>query len=191
MGWFCCVPGCSTRSERDKDVSFHRLPLRDKKLLKIWIYKIGRKNLPLSASTRVCSRHFIQSKNRKLRPDEYPTLNLPLVSTQVTQPRKRRSPKNRQPLEIDNTSESTESDDPEPTISVAILTDVTGKDLDALATECEQLKRSLEETRTKLKATEFRVDSLMTINKSSFTLDSHHIKCLKHALISLVRQYPI
>ena len=165
MGWFCCVPGCSTRSERDKDVSFHRLPLRDKKLLKIWIYKIGRKNLPLSASTRVCSRHFIQSKNRKLRPDEYPTLNLPLVSTQVTQPRKRRSPKNRQPLEIDNTSESTESDDPELTISVAILTDVTGKDLDALATECEQLKRSLEETRTKLKATEFRVDSLINDDK--------------------------
>ena len=95
MGWFCCVPGCSKRSERDKDVSFHRLPLHDKKLLKLWIHKIGRKNLRVGTSTRVCSRHFISSKGRKLRPDEYPTLNLPTLSTQITEPRKRKSPRER------------------------------------------------------------------------------------------------
>ena len=71
MGWFCCVPGCSKRYERDKDVSFHCLPLNNKKLLKVWIHKIGRKNLPVNTSTRVCIRHFIGSKGRKLRPDEY------------------------------------------------------------------------------------------------------------------------
>ena len=96
MGWFCCVPGCSKRSERDKDVSFHLLPRNDKKLLKLWIHKIGRKDLRVSASTRVCSRHFVSSKNRKVRPDEYPTLNLPTLSTQVTQQRKRKSPRKRE-----------------------------------------------------------------------------------------------
>ena len=91
MGWFCCVPGYSKRSERDNDVSFHRLPLKDKKLLKVWVHKIGRKNLQINSSTRVCSRHFIGSKGRKLRPDEYPTLNLPILPTQVTQPQRRKS----------------------------------------------------------------------------------------------------
>ena len=160
MGWFCCVPECSKRSDRDKDVSFHRLPLRNKKLLKIWIHKIGRKNLPLSTSTRVCSRHFICSRNRKLRPDEYPTLNLPALPTQVPQPRKRRSPKKREvqlPMENNNSSEGSEDGSPEPTNSVTTLTDVTGKDIEALNTECEQLKRSLEENQAKLKAAEFRV----------------------------------
>ena len=74
MGWFCYVPGCSKRSERDKDVSFHRLLINDKKLLKVWVHKIGRKNPPINSSTRICSRHFIGSKGRKLHPDEYPTL---------------------------------------------------------------------------------------------------------------------
>ena len=162
MGWFCCIPDCSKRSDRDKDMSFHRSPPHNKKLLKIWIYKIGRKNLPLSTSTRVCSRYFIQSKNRKLRPDEYPMLNLPVLATQVTQPRKRRSPKKRGvqlPTEKDSSSENSD-DSPEPTNSVTTSTDVTGKDIEALETECEQLKRSLEENQAKFKAAEFQVDSI-------------------------------
>ena len=64
-------------------------------LLKLWIHKIGRKDLRVSASTRVCSRHFVSSKGRKLRPNEYPTLNLPTLPTQVTQPRKQKSPRKR------------------------------------------------------------------------------------------------
>ena len=43
----------------------------------------------------------------------------------------------------------------EPTNSVATLTDVTGKDIEALGTKCEQLKRSLEENQAKLRANEF------------------------------------
>ena len=31
-GLLCCVPGCSKRSEHNKDVFFHRLPLHNKKL---------------------------------------------------------------------------------------------------------------------------------------------------------------
>ena len=37
---------------------------------------------------------------------------------------------------------------------------VTGQDIEALETECEQLKRSLEENQAKLKAVEFQVDSI-------------------------------
>ena len=89
MGWFCCVPGCSKRSEHDKDVSFHRLPHHDKKLLKLWIHKIGRKDLRVSTSTQVCCRDYIiLSKGQKLQPNEYPTLNLFTLPTQVTKPRK-------------------------------------------------------------------------------------------------------
>ena len=48
--------------------------------------------------------------------------------------------------------------------SVVISTDVpslvSSEDLDFLAAECENLKRELEETRAKLKATEFQIDVL-------------------------------
>lgn len=87
---FCAVPGCSNRSDRDTHVSYHRLPINKPALLKQWIHKIGRENLPILDSTRVCSEHFINSKGRKLRPDEYPTLKLPLLPMKVSAPPPRR-----------------------------------------------------------------------------------------------------
>ena len=87
---FCAVPGCSNRSDRGTNVSYHRLPINKPALLKQWIHKIGRENLPILDSTRVCSEHFINSKGRKLRPDEYPTLKLPLLAAQVSVPPPRR-----------------------------------------------------------------------------------------------------
>ena len=41
---------------------------------------------PDTYSTRICSEHFINSKGRKLWPDELPTLKLPLLLTQVSVP---------------------------------------------------------------------------------------------------------
>ena len=84
---FCAVPGCSNRSDRDTNVSYHHLPINKPALLKQWIHKIGRAILD---SIRVCSEHFINSKGRKLRPDEYLTLKLPLLATQVSVPPPRR-----------------------------------------------------------------------------------------------------
>ena len=80
----CCVPGCSSRSNREINLSYYRLPLQNKKLLKQWIHKIGRSNLPLNCSTRVCSRHFINAKGRKLRKDEVPSERLPILPTSTT-----------------------------------------------------------------------------------------------------------
>ena len=87
---FCAVPGCSNRSDRDKNFSYHRLPINKPLLLKQGIHEIGRENLPNLDSTRVCSEHFVNSKGRKLRPDEYPTLKLPQRPTQVSVPLPRR-----------------------------------------------------------------------------------------------------
>ena len=48
------------------------------------------KNLPINNDSRVCSAHFVSSTGSYLRPDEYPTLNLPVLTTPI---RKRKSPK--------------------------------------------------------------------------------------------------
>ena len=81
---YCSVPGCSSRSDRESSLSFHTLPLKNKILLKKWIHRIGRKSLPLKNNTRVCSKHFMNSQGRCLRPDEFPSENLPALPTQLT-----------------------------------------------------------------------------------------------------------
>ena len=58
---------------------YYGLPLKNKNLLKEWIHKIGRKNLPLNSSTRICSDHFLNASGRLLRKSEAPSQNLPLV----------------------------------------------------------------------------------------------------------------
>ena len=87
----CIVPGCGSRSDRDHDLSFHCLPLTNKPLLKQWLHQIGRKNAPVNQNSRVCSKHFKRSHMRKLRPDEYPTENLPRLATRATTSAPRRS----------------------------------------------------------------------------------------------------
>uniref|UniRef100_A0A0A9YRJ5 THAP domain-containing protein 9 n=1 Tax=Lygus hesperus TaxID=30085 RepID=A0A0A9YRJ5_LYGHE len=82
----CCVPGCSPPD--DEDLSYHRFPL-DKQAFKVWIQRIGWKQLELYEKGdvfrgfRVCSQHFTKnwftinsSKERVLRPGAVPTLFL-------------------------------------------------------------------------------------------------------------------
>ena len=95
----CCVPGCSNRSDRETDRSYHCLPLKDKPILRAWIHKIGRSNLSLKSNTRVCSDHFVNSCGRKLRPNEVPTQNLPKLTTSKASPKKRKLPAPRSPNE--------------------------------------------------------------------------------------------
>ena len=82
----CVVPGCGSRSDRDHQLSFHRLPPKNKTLLRQWLHHIGRKNVPLNNNSRICSRHFKNSHKRKLHSDEYPTENLPKLATRVSIP---------------------------------------------------------------------------------------------------------
>ena len=65
----CVVPGCSNRSDRERHLTYHSLPLKNDWLLKLWIHKIGRANLPLNNNSRVCSEHFVNPSGHKLRPD--------------------------------------------------------------------------------------------------------------------------
>ena len=91
MPQFCYVPGCSNCLDREKHLSYHRLPLKRKAILKKWIHRIGRKNLLLNEKMCVYSEHFLDSKRRHLRKDEVPLLKLPLLSTRVTEPTPRRA----------------------------------------------------------------------------------------------------
>ena len=84
MVHFCCVPGCSNRSSRERHLSYFALTLKNKKLLRNWIHKIGRMKLPINASTRVCSDHFLNATGCRLHPDEYPSVKLPVLSTTVS-----------------------------------------------------------------------------------------------------------
>jgi len=89
----CVVVGCSSRSERDKDVSFYRIPsirngrsqreheLSTKRRVG-WLAAISRDDLTeyCLEEGRVCSRHFISGKPAslfdELSPDWLPTQNL-------------------------------------------------------------------------------------------------------------------
>ena len=146
MVHFCCVPGCSNRSDRDCKFTYHRLPLKKKGILKQWIHKIGRKEPPLNESTQVCSRHFVNSKGRMLRPDEVPTLNLPTLATQVVVPSPRRPlvthPVQGRTIETHIVTEPAES--PVPTCKdVGVNTDLTMVMLDSMEEELKKVKRKL------------------------------------------------
>ena len=89
----CIVYGCSKRSDRDKDVSFYRIPAvrKDRGSAELelstrrregFIAAISRDDLTNSKieNGRICSRHFISSKPAdlydSLNPDWLPTLHL-------------------------------------------------------------------------------------------------------------------
>ena len=76
----CCIPGCSNRSDRETGLSYFKLPLNRKAILKQWIHVIRRTNLLINGSTCVCSIHFVNAAGRLLRPDKVPPLHLPVRS---------------------------------------------------------------------------------------------------------------
>ena len=57
MGKTCIAAGCRNTQD-DKALHFHSLPLKNDKLLKIWLSKLKLLNPPLHIGSRVCSAHF-------------------------------------------------------------------------------------------------------------------------------------
>ena len=57
MPHYCIVPLCNNWSGTP-GISFYRLPLKDSDLLKQWLVKIRRENVPLNEYLRVWSEHF-------------------------------------------------------------------------------------------------------------------------------------
>ena len=54
----CGAPGCTNRSEHDKNLSFHRIPKKEE-MRKRWLQKLQRKIIPKTLF--VCSDHFESS----------------------------------------------------------------------------------------------------------------------------------
>ena len=114
--------------------------------------------------TWVCSRHFILCKGWKLQQNEYPMLNLSTLSTQITMPRKQKSPKKVDIFftncrEWYNCCGETEAVN-ESVSSVATSTDVHGEDIEALVKECKLLRRKLSENESKLNSAQLRISSV-------------------------------
>ncbi|KAH7958884.1 hypothetical protein HPB49_006121 [Dermacentor silvarum] len=101
---YCSVPHCKSQSSRTKGVSFHQFP-SDAELVAKWLKNISRENLVVndkSASTVVCSRHFLSTdyvpgcQIRKLLPgvvptvfDEYPSYLVPSAKKPHKEPASR------------------------------------------------------------------------------------------------------
>lgn len=170
MVHFCAVPGCSNDSIRRPELSFHRLPLMKKKLLKVWVHKIGRKNLPLNNNTRVCSEHFVNSAQRRLRPDEYPSLKLPVLATSVTNPRKRKSPvKRSKPEELDVCLSSCSEDDsvqvPDSTSSKSCCTELTVHDITLMERQISEMKQEINDLKTENALLKFTLSNIADNDK--------------------------
>lgn len=64
----CCVPGCQSRSDKDKGVSFYRLPASNTELHYQWV-TTARLN-KVTKHSRICSIHFHNGKRDS--PDDVP-----------------------------------------------------------------------------------------------------------------------
>ena len=68
----CCVFGCTSHAGRDKGISFYRLPLSSRPLLKKWLRNMRTKTVLVNEHTRVCGLHFENKK--KSGPYDVPTI---------------------------------------------------------------------------------------------------------------------
>ena len=163
MVHFCAVPECNNNSNT-----------KDKKLIKIWIHKIGQKNLSLNGNTRICSEHFVNSANRRLRPDEFPSINLPVLSTTVRKPPRRRSPLLRGAAE--RRVHSDESDEEESGIESVIdrtcCTDLTANHIEAMEEEIRKLKEEIYDLKQENALSKFTLSNVA--NRISFY--TYHLK---------------
>ena len=161
----CAVPGCTNRSDRQSNLSYHRLPLKNKVLLKQWIHKIGRANLPLHDSTRVCSEHF--AEKRGLLSSSVPTYKLPGAGSQ---PHKIRKPPTLRSCNIAKKSQSYESSGTtkKTFCDMAVQTDLTSSDIQALELEVDSLHMKVKLSQRECEAAEekqrFRTSSISDDN---------------------------
>lgn len=169
---YCVVPGCNKSSTTHPNLSFHRLPLKNKHLLKIWVHKVGRKNLPLNCHSRVCSDHFINSVGRLLRNDEFPTENLPILPTRVTS-KPRKSPKERYSTSHCESVSDFEADTsihtpPSTLLDASMNTVLTGIDIQSLKAEVVHLKHEVDCLKSKVTSSKFCLSNVASRNMVSY-----------------------
>ena len=153
------------------NLSFHQLPLNNKKQLKVWIHKIGRKSLPVNSNTRVCSEHFVNSAERRLRKDEFPSRNLPILPTSVILPVKRKSPKKRSE-HVGDWSGSDEEGEPAPVqdfdCDQCCSTELTIADIKCMEERIEEMKEELRKLKHENAALKFSLANIADNDKVSF-----------------------
>lgn len=54
----CIVPGCPNRSDKKDNLKFHRLPLKNDRLLQTYLDLIGLTRSDITDNSRICSAHF-------------------------------------------------------------------------------------------------------------------------------------
>jgi len=165
MVHFCAVPGCSNTSAKQVHLLFHRFPLKNKALLKVWIHKIGQKALPLNDNTRVCSEHFENLVNRRLRVDEYPTLKLPRLPTGVTVVPKRRSPRKRGRgtgylLGLEEITRHCDFAPLPNSVDVSCTTEITGDDMQHLEFEISRLRHVVSGLQNQVLSLKFSINNI-------------------------------
>ena len=151
----CCVPGCNNRSDTQRSLSFHRLPLQNKTLLKKWIQKICRRDLPLHNATRVCSEHF--ETTRGLLSLTVPSLKLPRSAQQTS----RRPP----PTLRYSTPSETPTHQPPAAGKVfcdaCVQTDLSGSDIEVVVDDLkEKLKQSEQECEVEIENQRFQTSHI-------------------------------
>lgn len=57
----CSAIGCSNTSSsyKDRKVTLHRFPVRDKELAELWVYNMNRDGFVPNKNSRLCSDHFL------------------------------------------------------------------------------------------------------------------------------------
>ncbi|CAH3131869.1 unnamed protein product [Porites lobata] len=145
VGFTCSVPGCFNNDKRNRGISFYKFP-KDKKLKKIGLQQISRKDCKPTNGHRVCSQHFEGGKKTYL--NNVPTV-FPLSKTHQkvnTEPRRT--------LIRVNTSARTANTIPSDRSSEAVNIE-GGKELtdpDApLAAELIQMEEKLEKLQNEMK----------------------------------------
>ena len=192
----CVVPNHSNNSSSQPDLSFHRLPLKNKSMLKVWVNKIGRKNLPLNGNLRVCSEHFINSTHQRTPTNRrLPYNEASQTANNGNPPPKRRSPRKRvceAPSTISLLDDFVgEADTRCDGIGIGSNTSMTGADIENLLSEIAALK---------LKATTLKgqmVSLKLSLENIAFILMTHsgmpcflyHCPTYLTFLISLYKQF--
>ena len=176
MPHHCVLPRCTKNSLTHPRLSFHSLPLRNKALLKVWIHRIGRKNLPLNSNSRVCSDHFVNSVGRNLRKDDFPSVHLPILPTTVTYKQQRKPPVERYSCSSSENFTDFETNSVQvdvATVSMSscasVNTDLTGNDIQLLKAEIVKLKDEVKCLRQKVQSTKFCLSNIAAHKVSYYT----------------------
>ncbi|GFR21196.1 THAP domain-containing protein 1 [Trichonephila clavata] len=112
----CSAHGCKNRNTKGGNLTFHRFPLNNKHLLKLWLYQIKRGNWEPSKYSVICSEHFTkdsfivkgQNNRRTLKNDACPTI---FSIANYTEPmKKKKGPKEKNPSDVEMSEDKNDDD---------------------------------------------------------------------------------